>query len=90
MSVKDTLEKMTEDQFMMIQAIEYRDPSIILLVAILLGWDRFFLNDVGLGILKILTCQGCGIWWIVDMFTATDRAKRYNYAKFMETAALMR
>jgi len=35
-----------------------------------LGWlgvDRFYLGHTGLGIAKLLTCGGCGIWALIDL-----------------------
>lgn len=32
-----------------------------------LGIDRFYMGYIGLGILKLITCGGFGIWWLIDL-----------------------
>jgi len=47
---------------------EERDWVIALLLSFLVpGVERFYLNCVGSGILKILTCCGCGVWGLIDI-----------------------
>jgi len=83
-ALRERLEQMDDDKYYLLVGIELQKPTIILLIAVLLGWERFWLDDIGLGILKILTCYGCLIWWLVDIFSARDRAKSYNFRKITE------
>ncbi len=88
MLIKDALSKLDENKFIYVQTTQFKDPSTILILSILvgsLGVDRFMLGDTGMGVLKLLTCGGVYIWWIVDMISAQDRAKEYNYKLLMQT-----
>jgi len=37
-----------------------------------LGADRMYKNEVGLGVLKLITAGGFGIWWLVDALIWTN------------------
>ena len=47
-----------------------KDKTTAIILSIFLGWlgvDRFYLGYTGLGILKLLTCGGWGVWWVIDI-----------------------
>ena len=43
-----------------------------------LGIDRFIMGHVWLGILKLITGGGFGIWWVVDIILIATRYQFKN------------
>ena len=53
-----------------VQPVGDKDWSTAMLLSLFLGFlgvDRFYLGYTGLGILKLATLGGCGIWKLVDI-----------------------
>lgn len=38
------------------------------------GIDRFMRGQVGLGVVKLLTCGACGVWALIDLIIAITKA----------------
>jgi len=60
---------------------EWRDSLVTMILSWIggeLGVDRFYRGQIGLGVLKLLTAGGAGIWWLVDAIIATDRFGKEN------------
>ena len=83
--IREQLSLIDDSRFLAVSSMEYRDP-MMLLVSIIggsLGIDRFILGDTGLGVAKLLTAGGCGIFTIIDWFQIQSLTRRKNMELFM-------
>ena len=70
----------------LLHSIQFKDPIITLVLSLLtgqLGIDRFFIGDTGLGIGKLITCGGLGIWTIIDWFLIMNATREKNFERLL-------
>lgn len=87
--IQAQLEKIDDKKFLSVQSANYKSPTTLLIVSIFLGGlgvDRFMLGQTGVGIGKILTCGGLGIWWLIDLFLIMKATKERNFFIFTQVA----
>jgi TM2 domain-containing membrane protein YozV len=85
--IRERLAVVDESKWAMISAVELKDPTTILIVSLLgggLGIDRFIIGDTGLGVGKLLTCGGLGVWALVDLFLIMDATRQNNMEKLQQ------
>jgi hypothetical protein len=85
--VRERLLALDDSKWAMLSSIQFKDPTTSLIVSLLagtLGIDRFIIGDVGLGIGKLLTCGGFGIWTIVDWFLIQKATREKNMEKIQQ------
>lgn len=82
--MKDKLDGADEKVVNQLSMMSLKDPTMALILSLILGGlgvDRFYKGDIGLGVLKLLTFGGLGIWAIVDWFLISKGVKKNNLDK---------
>lgn len=81
--IREQLLALDDSKWVYLQSLSLKDPTTALIISLLagvLGIDRFYIGDTGLGVGKLLTCGGLYIWAIVDLFLIMSAAREKNFA----------
>lgn len=79
--IRERLLYLDDNKWSAAYAVQYKDPLIALLISVFVGEfgvDRFYLGQNTLGLIKLFTCGGCGVWAIVDLFLIMKAAREEN------------
>ena len=85
--IRELLAAADDNKVNLLNATPLKGKTMMLLISVFLGSygvDRFMLGDTTMGVIKLLTCGGCGIWTIIDWFSIINKTKEYNYKKIIE------
>ena len=82
--IRERLLAVDDSKWVIISTMQFKDPTTSIIVSIIAGHfgvDRFLIGDTGLGIGKLLTCGGLGIWTIIDWFLIMPDTREKNMQK---------
>jgi len=86
-TIRERLLAIDDSKWSILSTMQFHEPTTSLIVSILagsLGIDRFMIGDTGLGVGKLLTCGGLGIWAIIDWFMIQKAAREKNMQKIQQ------
>ena len=85
--IRDEVNRLSStEQLLLNEKLKLKDPTLALLLSFFFGTfavDRFYLGNIILGILKLITIGGLGIWTIVDWFIIMKSTRKQNLDKFV-------
>lgn len=87
MELQQRLSVMPDEAGMVISEVNFKSSTTTLILSIFLGdlgIDRFYVGDIGLGVLKLLTVGLFGVWGFIDIFLCYKKAKKKNYETILE------
>lgn len=92
MEVRNAIVSLPVEKQSQLEMMPLRSPQVVFVCSIFfgtLGVDRFLNGQIVLGILKILTFGGFGIWSIIDTFTSYKRTQICNCKKILKRVNLI-
>lgn len=85
--IKMHLESIDDSRWPLLSAIPLKDPQVALMLSIFggpIGFDRFYIGDILLGVLKTITCGGLLVWAVIDLFLIRSSTQRHNMSQLMQ------
>jgi len=86
--LKEKLSAASEAKIQNVQLVSLKDSTIGLILGLLglgiFGIDRFYKGDIFLGILKLITLGGFGIWALIDLILVYKGIKKDNFDKILQ------
>lgn len=82
--IRTSLLEQDDYKWAQISSLQFKSPTVALVLSILLGCygiDRFYIGHIGLGVGKLLTCGGFGLWAIIDWFLILGATRNENLKK---------
>lgn len=82
--LRSVLMNMDDQAWAGLSMVTFKSPVLMLVISLLvgeLGVDRFLVGDIALGLGKLLTAGGCGVWWFIDLFLIMNRTREKNWQK---------
>jgi TM2 domain-containing membrane protein YozV len=85
--IRERLLQLDDSKYVFLQTAGFKDPTISLVISLVgghFGIDRFLIGDTGLGVAKLLTCGGLGVWTIIDWFLIMGRTREVNFERLQQ------
>lgn len=76
--------ELDDSKWAQISSLQFKSPTVALVLSIFLGGygiDRFYIGHIGLGVGKLLTCGGIGVWALIDWFLILGATRNENLKK---------
>ncbi|MEY2923218.1 TM2 domain-containing protein [Flavobacterium sp.] len=84
-AVREKLLSLDDSKSSIVHSLQFKEPTTALIISIFggaYGIDRFYIGDTGMGVGKLLTCGGLGIWAIIDWFMIQGATREKNMQMF--------
>ncbi len=89
-TIRNQLIELDDSKWSVVSTSQFKDPTTSLIISLLagtLGIDRFMIGDTGMGVGKLLTCGGLGVWAIIDWFMIQGATREKNMERLQQLLA---